>query len=58
MTMAKKNKKDYDSTTPDPKKKKKNIDQPEEHPDKTKKKETNDPTWGPDPDITSIPKKE
>jgi len=54
--MAKnKNKKDYDSTTNEPFKPE-NADRTIwENPDKTKKREKNDPTHEPDPDITSQP---
>ncbi|MES2681450.1 MAG: hypothetical protein V4635_16255 [Bacteroidota bacterium] len=53
--MSKKNKKDYDSTTNEPIKPEKPQRQPVEDPDKTKKKEKNDPTRETDPDITSTP---
>ncbi len=53
--MSKKNKKDYDSTTNEPFKPEKPKTQPVEDPDKTKKKEKNDPTRETDPDITSTP---
>lgn len=54
--MGKKNKKDYDSTTPEPfKPGKADHTSPKEDPDKTKKKETNDPTRPNRWDITSQP---
>ena len=49
------NDKDYHSTTPEPFKPEKSNQAPLERPDKTKKKEKNDPTREIDPDITSQP---
>lgn len=49
------NKKDYDSTTNEPFKPQKSDHTTWENPDKTKKKEKNDPTREPNPDITSQP---
>jgi len=54
--MAKKNKKDYDSTTPEPfKPGKSDHTAPAEDPDKTKKIEKNDPTRQNRWDINSEP---
>jgi hypothetical protein len=55
--MAKSTKKNYDSTTHEPFKRKNLNRGPAEHPDKTKKEEDNDLTRENNPDITSIPHK-
>jgi hypothetical protein len=51
--MAKSTKKNYDSTTHEPFKRKNLNRGPAEHPDKTKKEEDNDLTRENNPDITS-----
>jgi len=53
--MAKSTKKNYDSTTHEPFKRKNLNRGPAENPDKTKKEEDNDLTRENNPDITAIP---
>lgn len=54
--MAKKIKRDYDSTTPEPfKPGQSDHTTKKENPDKTRRTEKNDPTRENDPDITSNP---